>query len=442
MGLAASETKKQESTVKKVGKDTREKVEHTYTAEIIIGICAPIGSYSAPVIDELEKQLKEDYNYTVVRIKLSQIISQFYDITGNPSPGETMAYSILQKKIAGGDWLREKHKNYSILAELAIAYIHVQRSVEITGGKSLPDPTEFIGRRVCYIIDSLKNQEELLLLRSVYRGLFYLFSIYSPLKLREKTLYDKGLSKDEVRQIINTDDFENNEHGQNVRDTFIDADFFIRVDKQFKKTLSRKIERYLNLVFDCEIITPLPHEIAMYQAKSAANNSGCLSRQVGAAITDKDFNVLSTGWNDVPKFGGNLYTDQDEEKDHRCKIVGNCSNDIRKKQLANDIALTIISNPELKDLLKPEVSPEHINEELVPHLGNLVRNSTKIKDLIEYSRAVHAEMHAIIIGSQQTGSKMIGGNLFCTTYPCHNCARHVILAGIKQLFYIEPYKKV
>jgi deoxycytidylate deaminase len=42
----------------------------------------------------------------------------------------------------------------------------------------------------------------------------------------------------------------------------------------------------------------------MFYARSAANNSSCLSRQVGASITDKNGNLISTGWNDVPKFGG------------------------------------------------------------------------------------------------------------------------------------------
>lgn len=50
-------------------------------------------------------------------------------------------------------------------------------------------------------------------------------------------------------------------------------------------------------------------------------------------------------------------------------------------------------------------------------------------------------MHAIIQGSQLTGDKMIDGKLFCTTYPCHNCARHIIAAGIKEVYYIEPYVK-
>jgi len=31
--------------------------------------------------------------------------------------------------------------------------------------------------------------------------------------------------------------------------------------------------------------------------------------------------------------------------------------------------------------------------------------------------------------------------LYTTTFPCHNCARHIIAAGIKKVFYIEPYEK-
>lgn len=36
---------------------------------------------------------------------------------------------------------------------------------------------------------------------------------------------------------------------------------------------------------------------------------------------------------------------------------------------------------------------------------------------------------------------MKGGKLFCTTYPCHNCARHIIAAGVAEVYYIEPYEK-
>jgi deoxycytidylate deaminase len=31
--------------------------------------------------------------------------------------------------------------------------------------------------------------------------------------------------------------------------------------------------------------------------------------------------------------------------------------------------------------------------------------------------------------------------MFTTTYPCHNCARHIVAAGISSVVYIEPYRK-
>lgn len=32
-------------------------------------------------------------------------------------------------------------------------------------------------------------------------------------------------------------------------------------------------------------------------------------------------------------------------------------------------------------------------------------------------------------------------SLFATTYPCHVCARHLVAAGIRESYFIEPYKK-
>ncbi len=31
--------------------------------------------------------------------------------------------------------------------------------------------------------------------------------------------------------------------------------------------------------------------------------------------------------------------------------------------------------------------------------------------------------------------------MYVTTFPCHNCAKHIIAAGIRFVFYIEPYPK-
>jgi hypothetical protein len=34
-----------------------------------------------------------------------------------------------------------------------------------------------------------------------------------------------------------------------------------------------------------------------------------------------------------------------------------------------------------------------------------------------------------------------GATLYATTFPCHNCAKHIIAAGISRVVYVEPYPK-
>lgn len=126
--------------------------------------------------------------------------------------------------------------------------------------------------------------------------------------------------------IIETDEYENSLHGQNVRDTFINGDIFIRISNKNIEHLAENIEKYLHLIFDTKIITPTSHEIAMHHAKSAAGNSACLSRQVGATIADENGVIIARGWNDVPQFGGNLYNDISSTRLGRCKDVGFCMN--------------------------------------------------------------------------------------------------------------------
>jgi len=424
------------------GQTTRQKVENTLTEELIIGICAPIGSMREHVIAEIKKTLIEVYNYEVEIIKLSQFIEEYNPIDFSGTIGQTDAFTRLMDKIQGGDELRKKAKSNSCLVELAIMQILSERL-----GRKIPSTGQELNvlidnlktRRKCYIIDSLKNKEELELLRSVYGSIFYCISVFSPERERREILSGKNLSPQEIDKLISTDEYENNTHGQNVRNTFIDGDFFIRISNSNKKDAPKKINRFLNIIFESEVVTPTADEIAMYEAKSAAGNSACLSRQVGAAITNEKGEIISRGWNDVPKFGGNLYKDGDVE-DHRCLHTGYCSNDSKKDDLTEDIVNSIINNPSLKEKLFDKLEPT--DRSAVNHLLNqAIRKNSKVKDLIEFSRSVHAEMHAIIIGSQLSGRRMIDGKLFCTTYPCHNCARHIIVAGIKEIYYIEPYKK-
>jgi tRNA(Arg) A34 adenosine deaminase TadA len=72
--------------------------------------------------------------------------------------------------------------------------------------------------------------------------------------------------------------------------------------------------------------------------------------------------------------------------------------------------------------------------------ADLMEQMPGVGDLIEYSRSIHAEMNAIL-NAARSGAVPIGCTLYCTTFPCHSCARHLVSAGVSRVYYIEPYVK-
>jgi cytidine deaminase len=48
---------------------------------------------------------------------------------------------------------------------------------------------------------------------------------------------------------------------------------------------------------------------------------------------------------------------------------------------------------------------------------------------------------AAITDAARCGVSIAHARLFCTTFPCHNCAKHIVAAGIREVIYIEPYPK-
>lgn len=69
-----------------------------------------------------------------------------------------------------------------------------------------------------------------------------------------------------------------------------------------------------------------------------------------------------------------------------------------------------------------------------------VLEDTRVDHLTEFGRAVHAEMAAILDAARR-GAAVRGASLFTTTFPCHNCAKHIVGAGLKRVIYIAPYPK-
>ena len=179
----------------------------------------------------------------------------------------------------------------------------------------------------------------------------------------------------------------------------------------------------------------------MYEASSAAANSACMSRQVGAAIVSKNGELIAVGWNDVPRFGGGLYKEDDQftidsekrgfiDKDNRCFKWGGrvCHNEMKRTGIIDKIANRIADS----GLLNNGKTFKDVRDILV---------GTEVDSLTEFSRAIHAEMEAILSVAREGRHSLAGATLYASTYPCHNCARHIVAAGISEVVYIEPYDK-
>jgi deoxycytidylate deaminase len=246
----------------------------------------------------------------------------------------------------------------------------------------------------------------------------------------------EGHNENYVVEIFKRDEDEGVKSGQRVRDAMFLADFFIRNDGDNDKNLRRTVDRFLDVMFAIGVQTPTKDESAMYGATSAAAESACLSRQVGAVIANIDGDIIGMGNNDVPKFGGGLYSREDGDNDHRCfqwrgKI---CHNDFRKEEILSRIAIAL-GEAGIFDSKSGTIDLKRQAKAID------VLHSSDVRNLIEFSRAVHAEMEAIISVARNGKAGLIGGTLYSTTFPCHSCARHIVAAGIKRVIYIEPYTK-
>lgn len=406
--------------------ETKEKIESTHTSELVIALCGPIGSPLQDVAATLNETLTNTFGYEKREvIRLSKFIVDTCKLDKFKNE-----FQRIEKLIDSGNELRQKY-GANVLAELAVNSIRLEREKH----KHESGSERYETRRICHIIDSIKNQEELELLRTIYRDMLYVVGVFSPLEIRVANLQKRGLADPQIWSLIDRDSGEESENGQTVRDTFPLSDFFLRVDRATDTQVTRRVERFLHLMLGTKILTPTPSESAMYAAASAAGNSACLSRQVGAALTDAEGQVLAIGWNDVPKSGGGLYmsdvsSETAQENDNRCwnKGGGKCFNDEEKNLLAQAISEFLVAEEIILDDKREDTA-------------RAIARIPKLRGLIEFSRSIHAEMHAILSAARSNGSKIFGGKLFVTTYPCHSCARHIIAAGIKEVLYIEPYRK-
>lgn len=381
-------------------------------SELVIGLVGAVGTDLEIIKNSIKERLTA-FGYKTEEIRIStDIISMFRDI-----PDIQDNYEKISKFMTEGNNLRRISEDNSILSLAAAARINQKR--EKSDGSPIPSPKK------AYIINSLKHPDEVNTLRRIYTNGFYLIGVYADEKRRLDFLQkNKFINEENAKTLIERDSEEEDPWGQHTRDTYELSDFFINHTGSIDR-INNDLWRILDLMFGNPYVTPTFDEYSMFMAFSASLRSADLSRQVGAVLT-KNKNIISTGANDVPQFGGGLYwpeyldgeiTDNEDGRDYKVGVDSN----VKEKNII------------IEDILK-NVEPEY-RDELKKHLSK-----SKIKYITEYGRVVHAEMEAILACARSNISTY-DGILYCTTFPCHNCAKHIVASGIKRVVYIEPYPK-
>lgn len=117
------------------------------------------------------------------------------------------------------------------------------------------------------------------------------------------------------------------------------------------------------------------------------------------------------------------------DKDHRCYNWkgGKCHNETRRLSLIDNVVQAVAETGQIA-----AGGEEKIRSAVA---------KTNIRTLTEYSRSIHAEMEAILSVAREGRHSLVGATLYTNTYPCHNCARHIVASGIEEVVYIQPYLK-
>jgi deoxycytidylate deaminase len=384
-------------------------------SEIVIAFVGAVGVDLSLVEKTTESQLLQ-FGYQVESVRITTDVIPLLDSeVGKLS--SNCAYDRIKGMMEAGTKARKSRTD--ILALGVAKCINERRNAS-------PDR-----KKTAYLVHSLKHPDEVIKLRELYPRGFYLFGVYAPGEVRrDHLIYNRVMSPEKADELMKKDAKEDLPHGQQVVDTFHLSDFFVGWAENDKR-IREAVIRFVDIIFGDPFRTPTFGEYAMFLAFASSLRSADLSRQVGAVIA-RDGEILSLGANDCPKFGGGLYwpeydqvskgiADAENGRDWKRGIDSN-----RKEQL--DLVDGILAKC-------GESIPQQHHEALRTALLK-----SGIKDLTEYGRVVHAEMEALLSCGRK-GISPIGATLYCTTFPCHNCAKHIVASGIDRVVFVEPYMK-
>jgi deoxycytidylate deaminase len=324
------------------------------------------------------------------------------------------------------------------------------------------------GERTLVVVDSLRTSLEIMYLKERYSA-FYMMAInrneegrIEELKKRysEKELIDlKKILKEEYERKDDRQFFKQNVSAciqkSDIHISFIsqgEAEDYnekklgiykpgkrkedipkIDLDNSSPKfSWEMQVLKYLALIMQPGIVTPSPEERCMQLAYTAKYNSGCISRQVGASITDEHYSLKAIGWNNTPQghvpcLLRNVNDLLNEENDTEAFTKHEKEDEKLKKSFDDHYRYLI---PNAKDKLQGRN---------VSFCFKTLKNSCEEGKNQVHTRSLHAEESAFLQITKYGGTGILNGKLFTTASPCELCAKKAYQLGIKVIYYIDPY---
>lgn len=287
------------------------------------------------------------------------------------------------------------------------------------------------------VIDAIRNPFEAKFFKDRYSA-FYLMSINAPNEDRKAYLqnvhkytvdeFDELERRESGKTSINDADF----ISQNVKRCIEISDIHIfnpRNELDNNNVLRAQLAWYLALIKHPGIITPTSLERTMQIAYDAKVNSGCISRQVGAVVTDQNYSIKAVGWNDVAKgqIPCGLRSLQELKNSFDAIAYSDYERHDQKFRHAASIELINIDG---KDGTKGKN---------LSYCFKDIRNTLDSSKNQVHTRSLHAEENAFLQLAKYGSAGIEGGKLFTTASPCELCAKKAYQLGISQIVYIDPY---
>jgi deoxycytidylate deaminase len=379
--------------------------------ELVFAVVGHVGSGTTEIAKALQERLTESDlpggPFQVTLLKAREVIDAWATTVGEAPPSTAKdTLTTVERYQDLGDMMRKNTNDHAAVAKHLAIKVRETRALQTGVSAAGTGPIMPDGRRRAYILDSIRHPAEVGLLRHIYQDAFILIGVVCEehVRLARVTRHYKDAGEERAKQFMGRDARAKEKYGQRTSDAFQLSDFFIDntldrfthdshpQEENPEWDVNEKLSRLVKIVLHTEIVRPTTSERAMHHAYGAKMASACLSRQVGAALLDKEGNLIATGTNEVPRGGGGVYgqgfAETPEQSDQRCAFRATvyCSNTQEQNTIIDEIIAEI---PQLQDI--DPVTKIQTRKSL---------REGRIGDLLEFSRAYIDVMAASVSKSR------------------------------------------